>query len=98
MSDSEATKKVTAGLQEGKVKQTAKFIGTSPDGSRITATASVTKPVDKIKVASTLTERLNKSKQYAQKLVRLLFLLLLGMAFTALMEGTDWVMGWVESH
>lgn len=93
MSDSEATKKVTAGLQEGKVKQTAKFIGTSPDGSRITATASVTKPVDKAKVASTLTERLNKSKQYAAKVGKASIPSFVGMAaFTALMEGIDYVM------
>lgn len=93
MSDSEATKKVTAGLQEGKVKQTAKFIGTSPDGSRITATASVTKPVDKAKVASTLTERLNKSKQYAAKVGKASIPSFVGMAaFTGLMEGIDWIM------
>lgn len=93
MSDSEATKKVTAGLQEGKVKQTAKFTGTSSDGSRITATASVTKPVDKAKVASTLTERLNKSKQYAAKVGKASIPSFVGMAaFTALMEGIDWVM------
>lgn len=93
MSDSEATKVVTAGLQEGKVKQTAKFTGTSSDGSRITATASVTKPVDKAKVASTLTERLNKSKQYAAKVGKASVPSFVGMAaFTALMEGIDWVM------
>lgn len=94
MSDSEATKKVTAGLQEGKIKQTANFTGTSSDGSRITATASVTKPVDKAKVASTLTERLNKSKQYAAKVGKASIPSFVGMAaFTALMEGIDYVMG-----
>lgn len=93
MSNSEATKVVTAGLEEGKVKQTAKFIGTSPDGSRITATASVTKPVDKTKVASTLTERLNKSKQYAAKVGKASIPSFVGMAaFTGLMEGIGWVM------
>lgn len=93
MSNAEATKKVDAGLSAGKVKQSASFEGTSPDGSKIRAGATVTKSIETAKVASTLAERLKTAQKYAKNLGKASLPSFVGTAaFHALMNGVDYVM------
>lgn len=75
------------------VKQLLVRSGVAIDGSKVKIGASVTKPVDTAKVASTLVDRLKNAKSYAKNLGKASIPAFVGTAaFHALMEGIDWVM------
>lgn len=75
------------------VQQTLIRSGVLEDGSKINIEAKVTKPVDTVKVAKTLTERLKNAKDYSKNLGKASIPSFVGMAaFHGLMEGIGWVM------
>ncbi|RKG29113.1 hypothetical protein D7V32_16455 [Acinetobacter tianfuensis] len=79
--------------QRAAVKQLIEGSATAPDGSKTKIGASVTKPVNTSKVASTLVDRLKNAKDYAKKVGKASIPTFVGMAaFHALMEGIDYVM------
>lgn len=74
------------------VKQLLERSGVAIDGSKVKIGASVTKPVDTAKVASTLVDRLKNAKDYAKKVGKASIPAFVGTAaFHALMEGIDYV-------
>lgn len=85
---------VKASVNGPHIKQTLERSGVLSDGSKVNVKAVVTQPVDKAKVAKTLTERLKNAKDHAKNLGKASIPSFVGMAaFTALMEGIDYVMG-----
>ncbi|WP_180012302.1 virulence factor TspB C-terminal domain-related protein [Acinetobacter sp. YH16055] len=75
------------------VKQMLDRQGLLQDGSKVKIGASVTRPVDTAKVASTLVDRLKNAKDYAKKVGKASIPAFVGTAaFHGLMEGIDWVM------
>jgi hypothetical protein len=75
------------------VKQMLDKQGLLEDGSKVKIGASVTKPVDTAKVASTLVDRLKNAKSYAKNLGKASIPAFVGTAaLHALMEGIGWVM------
>lgn len=85
---------VKASVNGSSIKQTLERSGVLSDGSKVNVKTVVTQPVDKTKVAKTLTDRLKNAKDNAKKLGKASIPSFVGMAaFTALMEGIDYVMG-----
>ncbi|RLL36274.1 hypothetical protein D9K79_17970 [Acinetobacter cumulans] len=79
--------------KKANVKQMLERQGLLEDGSKVKIGASVTKPVDTAKVASTLVDRLKNAKSYAKNLGKASIPAFVGTAaLHALMEGIDWVM------
>lgn len=78
--------------KKASVKQLIEGSASAIDGSKVKIGASVTKPVDTAKVASTLVDRLKNAKDYAKKVGKASIPAFFGTAaFHALMEGIDWV-------
>lgn len=85
---------VKASVNGSSIKQTLERSGVLSDGSKVNVKTVVTQPVDKTKVAKTLTERLKNAKDHAKNVGKASIPSFVGMAaFTALMEGIDYVMG-----
>ena len=75
------------------VKQMLDRQGLLEDGSKVKIGASVTRPVDTAKVASTLVDRLKNAKDYAKHVGKASIPAFVGTAaFHGLMEGIDYVM------
>ena len=79
---------------EHKVRTMIRDSGYDPDtGKKIRIEANVTQTANKAKVASTLTDRLGKAKNYAKNVGKASIPTFVGMAaFHGLMEGIGWVM------
>ena len=79
--------------QRTSVKQMLDRSGVLQDGSKVNIGASVTRPVDTAKVASTLVDRLKNAKDYAKHVGKASIPAFVGTAaFHGLMEGIDYVM------
>lgn len=78
---------------EHKVRTQIRDSGYDPDtGKKIRIEANVTQTANKAKVASTLTDRLGKAKNYAKNVGKASIPTFVGMAaFHGLMEGIGWV-------
>ena len=79
---------------QDKVRTQIRASGYDPDtGKKIRIEANVTQTANKAKVASTLTDRLGKAKNYAKNVGKASIPTFVGMAaFHGLMEGIGWVM------
>lgn len=79
--------------QRTSVKQMLDRSGVLQDGSKVKIGASVTRPVDTAKVASTLADRFKNAGKYAKNLGKASLPAFVGTAaFHGLMEGVDYVM------